>query len=439
MNATNKVKHWARTDVGMKRSHNQDAFGVALAGGEEAWRTKGHFFLVADGMGAHAVGELASKLAVDTVRLAYSKSKGDEPGEMLRAAFEEANHTIHERGKQNQEFQGMGTTATALVLLPDGARVGHVGDSRCYRIRGNSIEQLTFDHSLLWELARKHKVEPERITSVPSNIIVRSLGPEPKVRVDVNGPYPIVEGDRFLLCSDGLSGPVDDTELWAIGANLPLDEATQLLVDLANLRGGMDNITVLLVQVGDPNERSTARPDPWFTSANLWRTLRHVPLSWWFLLTGLSTSALGYLMAALGVGGWQYLGLMGSIAAILLVSAFVGLRLRRKRLSEDQKKPKPSPPPIYRRLDCQIDRPIVERFASIEQNLRELAIEQNWKIDWAVLGQVRSQAAEELEAQRLTDAFRDYCRSIALLAGGVRGNRERPEVFLPTWERRATK
>lgn len=428
-----RVLHAELTDVGLKRSHNQDSFGTTVASSEDSWRSRGHLFVVADGMGAHAVGELASKIAVDTIRMSHGKGRDPEPSESLRAAFTEANETIHNRGTHNVEFQGMGTTATALLLRPEGALVGHVGDSRCYRIRGSSIEQLSFDHSLQWELARKHKVTPEKLTSVPTNIIVRSLGPEPKVKVDVNGPYRVQEGDRFLLCSDGLSGPVQDQELWALTTYLPLDEAARILIDLANIRGGMDNITVLLVQVGDPRAAEPAKVAGFWSPEQIWQRLKKVPLPWWFLFAGLTTAALGYGMGAAGVRPNVFF-LISVLALVLLSLALWGLILRRERLRKEAARPVPEPPPVYRYLDCRLDRTLVERFAGMEQNLYELAMEQSWKVQWGELARTRASAAEALSADRLEDAFVGYCRALALLTAGMRAVRERAEVFRPHWE-----
>src|SRR5262249_45104221 len=153
------------------------------------------------------------------------------------------------RGQQNKEFEGMGTTATALLLRPEGAWIAHVGDSRAYRVRGGMIEQLSFDHSLVWELARRQNISPDALQGIPSNVIVRSLGPEPLVQVDLEGPHPVQAGDLFLLCSDGLSGPVSDREIGAVARALPPHEACRCLVDLANLNGGPDNITAVVVRV----------------------------------------------------------------------------------------------------------------------------------------------------------------------------------------------
>ena len=146
------LEHVALSDLGLRRSNNQDSMTVAVAGSQAAFQQRGHLFMVADGMGAHAAGELASKLAADTVPLSYHKLTDRPPPEALRAAVEDANSQIHSRGQASPDFKGMGTTSTVLVLLPQGAMVAQVGDSRAYRLRGNRYEQLTFDHSLVWEM-----------------------------------------------------------------------------------------------------------------------------------------------------------------------------------------------------------------------------------------------------------------------------------------------
>ena len=245
---------WASGD-----SHNQDAHASHLATDESQWQERGHFFVVADGMGAHAVGELASELAVGIIPHTYHKHVAQLGVPALRTAFVEANASIHAKGQQNPEFGGMGTTTTALVLRPEGAWVGHVGDSRAYRIRQGVIEQMSFDHSLVWEMARRQGVEPQELQGIPSNVIIRSLGPEPLVQVDIEGPHEIDPGDVYLLCSDGLSGLVSDAEMGAVSSTLPPAEACRFLVDLANMRGGPDNITVVIIRVSD---HATAKPKP---------------------------------------------------------------------------------------------------------------------------------------------------------------------------------
>ena len=202
-------------------------------------------------MGAHAVGELASKMACDLIPHNYMKTRTGTPSEAIVKSFREVSALIHSRASANRDFQGMGTTCSALLLLPAGALIAHVGDSRVYRIRHDRIDQLSFDHSLVWELVRRNHLTSEQANlSVPKNVITRSLGPEVEIEVDVEGPLAVELGDVYLLCSDGLSGPVDDHEIGAFAANFHPRDACRYLVNLANLRGGLDNITVMIVRIG---------------------------------------------------------------------------------------------------------------------------------------------------------------------------------------------
>ena len=180
-----QIEQASLTDVGVRRSHNQDNYAVLLAGDEGQWSQRGHLFLVADGMGAHAVGEKASEQAAGVIPHIYHKHAHQGPATSLRRAFVEANASIHACGQANREFEGMGTTATALLLRPEGAWVGHVGDSRVYRIRDGVIDQLSYDHSLVWEYARIKQIDPAEVHDIPANVIHRCLGPEPKMEVDV--------------------------------------------------------------------------------------------------------------------------------------------------------------------------------------------------------------------------------------------------------------
>ncbi len=171
---------------------------------------------------------MASKIATDVVPLTYQKLRDKPPPDALLAALLDANNQIHTRGQVSPEFKGMGTTATVLVILPQGALMGHVGDSRAYRLRGQKIDQLTFDHSLVWELkATGQKYEESLSSFVGKNIITRSLGPNANVQVDLEGPHPCQPGDTFLLCTDGLSGQVEDAEMGAVLLCLPPDEACE--------------------------------------------------------------------------------------------------------------------------------------------------------------------------------------------------------------------
>jgi protein phosphatase len=171
--------------------------------------------------------------------------------EALLRAFEETNREIHRRGMANPEFRSMGTTTSAIVLLPTGGVVAHVGDSRVYRLRGQTFEQLTFDHSLVWEMQQAGEVSEEMIrnSSIPKNVITRSMGPSASVQVDLEGPFPLRKGDRFLLCSDGLSGQITDEEIGMLLGLLAPSIAAKALIDLANFRGGPDNITVVIGEI----------------------------------------------------------------------------------------------------------------------------------------------------------------------------------------------
>jgi len=146
----------------------------------------------------------------------------------------------------NPEFRNMGTTCTSLLLTHQGAWAGHVGDSRLYRLRGSRLEQLTFDHSYTWEM--KAAGISDASAEVFKNRIMRSLGPSPEVRVDIEGPFAVEPGDTFLLCSDGLTGPVDDREIAQMLATLSPADVCEALINLANLRGGPDNITAIVVK-----------------------------------------------------------------------------------------------------------------------------------------------------------------------------------------------
>lgn len=243
------VRAAARTDIGMRRATNQDSLAVVPEA--DAKPIAGDAFLmVADGMGAHAAGELASKMATDAIPHAYLKSAAESAPSALRKAIREANESIHGKGSSSPEFHGMGTTCSCLVITQGAALVGHVGDSRVYRLREGVLEQLTFDHSLVWEMAAASNVSEDKVPScIPKNVITRSLGPHETVIVDLEGPHPLQAGDVFLLCSDGLTGVVDDTLAGGVLDTMEPDAAAQTLIDLANLRGGPDNISVIVARV----------------------------------------------------------------------------------------------------------------------------------------------------------------------------------------------
>jgi serine/threonine protein phosphatase PrpC len=418
------IEHASLTDVGVRRSHNQDSHGVLLARDEKQWRNRGHVFLVADGMGAHAVGELASELAVSIIPHTFGKHVQAGAASALRKAFVEANASIHARGQQNREFEGMGTTTTALLVRPEGAWIGHVGDSRAYRIRNGRIEQLSFDHSLVWEYARRQNLDPDLVQGIPSNVIIRSLGPEPLVQVDVEGPYPIKPGDVFVLCSDGLSGQVTDHELGAVISTLPPDEACRFLVDLANLRGGPDNITVVVVRIGGAGAKSHATAPRW---------LRVIPWPLYVLF-------LGAILAALPVALTIY-GLPGVAPAILvafavIITGLVGLSLHlrreRHRAVEEAEHP---PPQIHRQSSCVIERSLLEKLRKAEQALKDHITERQWDADWAAHEKHHELAEQHLAKNELPGAFRESCRAMQVLLGVFQRQRNREEMFQPLWDK----
>lgn len=229
------------TDTGLRRRNNQDAFGECAS---KDGRLRA--FVVADGMGGHAGGEVASRLAVEAITEVFVGGDGAVP-DRLHAALEAANDRIHQTQLRDAKLTRMGTTGVAIGFGPDGAWVANVGDSRAYRLRSGRLTQLTRDHSVVAELERRGLITAEEALVHPRrNEVLRSLGLEPTVEIDVD-EVDIAPGDRFLLCSDGLWGVVDDAEIALLLARQPLAEAGRTLIDAANERGGPDNITVQIV------------------------------------------------------------------------------------------------------------------------------------------------------------------------------------------------
>jgi protein phosphatase len=423
-----QFEHASLTDVGIRRSHNQDAHALLLASDEANWERHGHIYLVADGMGAHAVGEMASELAAKIILHTYQKHATEGPAAALRKAFVEANASIHARGQQNREFEGMGTTGTALLIRPEGAWIAHVGDSRAYRIRYGCIEQLSFDHSLVWELARRQKVDPDGLQGIPSNVIVRSLGPEPLVQVDVEGPHPLQPGDIFVLCSDGLSGPVSDLEIGAVASTLPLAEACQFLIDLANLRGGPDNITVMIVRVGgDLSLAGAASKGKGFWPRNFpW------PILALFMGVFLAGGAVAALFAGLSVLGV----LVAVLATAALVAGLVGLwryqQREQKRLATQTHRPRLK---TYRQTNCSVERPLLDKIARAAAALAERARDRHWNPDWPVHDHHQHLAKQSLGRGDLPGTFREYCRAVRTLTEALIRQRNKEEVFQPVWDK----
>ncbi len=425
-----QIEQASLTDVGVRRSHNQDNYTVQLAADEEQWQSRGHLFLVADGMGAHAVGEKASEQAVRVIPHVYLKYASQGPANALRKAFTEANASIHAFGQANREFRGTGTTGTALLLRPDEAWIGHVGDSRVYRIREGQIEQLSYDHSLVWEFARMKGIDPEDVHDIPSNVIHRCLGPEANVKVDVEGPHPLRHGDTFLLCSDGLSGQVSDMELGAVASLLPPAEACRFLVDLANLRGGPDNITVIIVKVPDgPQANGVVREPRWSRALVLPR------LPWWVLsLGGGAVLAAGATyMAAAEVPGTL---LAFAVAAAAILTGLVGLwwhyRQEGIEAPPDEEQPRPR---IHRRRSCRLESHLVEKLVHALGTLKQRAEEKKAEPDWNDYQAHQAQGQQLATSGDLSGAFREYCRAMLPLTRALHKLRNKEEVFKPVWDK----
>jgi protein phosphatase len=241
----------AATDLGLRRSENEDSHGCWIPDEPAAQERRGALMVVADGMGGSQAGEVASRLAVETVLGAYRDGHGEDALDDLRRAVVEANRAVYEQSTANPQHTGMGTTCTALVVRDREALVAHVGDSRAYLVRDGRIRQLTHDHSLVAQMVQRNEITPEQARTDPRrNVVTRSVGVSADVEVDAERvELPLEPGDTLLLCSDGLHGQVTDEELAHAASGPDLDVACRELIGLANQRGGPDNITVMLARV----------------------------------------------------------------------------------------------------------------------------------------------------------------------------------------------
>jgi serine/threonine protein phosphatase PrpC len=247
--------------VGQVREENQDYCDEFVsADGSRLW-------VVADGMGGHRGGATASKVATETIGEVFGASTQSSQ-DLLVEAVNTANLRVFQMSLDHEQLRGMGTTVVALVLDPEGrAWVAHVGDSRIYRLNDSGIEQLTQDHSVVGEMVRRGLISPEEASVHPHrNEILRSVGIDSNVEIDV-AQVEVTAGDCFILCSDGLSGTVTDDEIASLINLEPLAKAAQSLIDLANERGGPDNITAQLVSLtakskseSVPTEQPSDRP-----------------------------------------------------------------------------------------------------------------------------------------------------------------------------------
>ena len=249
-----RIEVAGETNVGRKRNHNEDNFAIMPDFG---------LFMVADGMGGHASGEVASKMAVDAMQEFFSQTQEDPertwPYKMDRSKGYEENRLItgikpanlrtYETAQREAKKRGMGTTFVGIFTANDGVYVAHVGDSRVYRYRDGKLESLTEDHSLLNDYIKMKRLTAEEIANFPhKNVIVRALGMKETVKVDTRFEVPALN-DIYLLCSDGLCGPVEDEDIARTLAEYPdIKVATSKLIERANENGGPDNVTAVLVR-----------------------------------------------------------------------------------------------------------------------------------------------------------------------------------------------
>jgi serine/threonine protein phosphatase PrpC len=250
-----RLLHAARTDVGMIRSGNEDNYAVSAAGDRG-------LFIVADGMGGHAAGEVASEMAVQTVEreLTGVRDLDDKAtADRVKEALKKANRNIHDRTITEVDKQGMGTTASVLLLTATRYMIGQVGDSRVYLLRDGALTQITKDHSYVQEQVDAGFLTPEQARYHPySNVITRCVGASPEVEPDVYQGEARV-GDLFLVASDGLTGMVDDRRLaMLLMSRAEPERKVHALISEANGRGGLDNITAIVVQIAPDDDATGA-------------------------------------------------------------------------------------------------------------------------------------------------------------------------------------
>lgn len=238
--------------AGRVRTRNEDCHGAFEPADPELLRARGRLFAVADGIGGHARGDVASRLAVETLQQTYFGAARSEPvPEALRRAVHTANEAVHRESRLSAGEPPMGTTLTALVIHGAQAFLAHVGDSRAFLVRGRRIRQLTEDHSLVGELVRGGVLSATEAERHPSaHVILRALGLAEDVAIQVRGPLPLRRGDTFVLCTDGLTRQVRPHEIRRLARSRSPRRACERLVALANERGGPDNITLQLIRFG---------------------------------------------------------------------------------------------------------------------------------------------------------------------------------------------
>lgn len=243
------------TDTGQVREENQDSVSFFQTG-DGVWT----ILIVCDGMGGHAGGAQASAMAAESIGREFTdRVVRATPVDALRESVKAANRSIVEFAKENTELRGMGTTCVVLAVARDEAYVANVGDSRAYRVRPGSVEQVTTDHSYVQRMIDSGILTPEQAEAHPdANMLLRCLGSKSDIEVDVIGPESVLPGDRYILCSDGLWGQVNPAEIAAMATAFPAKDAVFRLINLANERGGPDNISVQIYHQSDAHPSTGA-------------------------------------------------------------------------------------------------------------------------------------------------------------------------------------
>ncbi len=415
-----KLQYAFRSDVGMKRQNNEDNCAIALCPEDEMWFNRGHLFIVADGMGGHEVGELASKTAVDTIRHLYFKSSHEQARAAIREAMNEANAAIYDIGSKNRDFKRMGTTCSSLIISGEGFIIGHVGDSRIYRVRDERIDQLSFDHTV----ASENKLRDRRTPTAPNvdvekfgHVLTRCLGPDPTVKIDTEGPFEYMPGDIYVLCSDGVTKYLSDAEIGLIAKSLPVAEAAKFIINLTNLRGGADNSTVILVRVTNQDGNLKQPLTKEFELPPLppkW--VQPLLLSFAFLCI-LAAGVLSYQQWAVAAAG---LGILGAIVVIL---AFRVGRDRTRIINGEHEFDDDESSTVffrpYRTAAVRFTQTFMEQIKSSHRKLLEISQKKSWKYNHQKHDAAQAKAEQAYAEKKYRLALLEWAEAIDTLYSGM--------------------
>jgi serine/threonine protein phosphatase PrpC len=281
------------TDTGRERAENQDYFGFY----EDT--PYGMLWIVCDGMGGAAGGRTASVMAVDCIRDVFHQEGIETVPDVMRVAVKRANAAVYQRAQEDRSLRGMGTTVAMLVLRDGLFYVGHIGDSRIYRVEDMQIAQITRDHTLVQDMIEQGLISPDKAHNHPkSHVITRSLGVEPEIDIEIDpSPIEIAIGDCFVICSDGLSGLVSPEVIQEHVVTLDPQDACVSLIDLANDNGGPDNITLQVIKVIERDDSKVSNHDVSMGQNRLTLVKK-------ILLLGAVLAAIGLVIG--GIWLWRY-------------------------------------------------------------------------------------------------------------------------------------